>query len=221
MYDIKEQFTISLFGATGASGKEFLNLALKNNFKIKALVRNLNNISISNPNLELIQGDFSNIESITQVVKNSDYIVCMAGSLKSPSKDLMYNFIKSLHTIMLQEKVFNLTYQAGALCYIPNAKKSFLVKIMRGTFGKITGTELSLKDHDKVLNYINSKMTLSGLNVIVTLPGAMGLNPGESKKELEIQNGIKFTSSQFIDVAKFTLSNFNNTNLFGKFVYIA
>ncbi len=218
---MKEQYTISLFGATGASGKEFLNLALKNNFKIKALVRNINNISISNPNLELVQGDFSNIESITQVVKNSDYIICMAGSLKSPINDLMYNFIKSLHTIMLQEKVFNLMYQAGALCYVPNTKKSFLVKIMRITFGKITGTELSLKDHDKVLNYISSKMTPGGLNVIVTLPGAMGLNPGESKKDLEIQNGIKFTSSQFIDVAKFTLSNFNNTKLFGKFIYIA
>ena len=52
---MKEQYTISLFGATGASGKEFLNLALKNNFKIKALVRNINNISLSNPNLELIK----------------------------------------------------------------------------------------------------------------------------------------------------------------------
>ena len=218
---MKEQYTISLFGATGASGKEFLNLALKNNFKIKALVRNINNISISNPNLELVQGDFSNIESITQVVKNSDYIICMAGSLKSPINDLMYNFIKSLHTIMLQEKVFNLTYQAGALCYVPDTKKSFLVKIMRITFGKITGTEISLKDHDKVLNYISSKMSPNGLNVIVNLTGALGLNNGESKKELEIQNGIKFTSSQFIDVAKFTLLNFNNTKLFGKFIYIA
>lgn len=218
---MKEQCTISLFGATGASGKEFLNLALKNNFRIKALVRNINNISISNPNLELVQGDFSNIESITQVVKNSDYIICMAGSLKSPISDLMYNFIKSLHTIMLQEKVFNLTYQAGALCFVPNAKKSLLVKILRGTFGKITGTELSLKDHDKVLNYINSKMSPSGINVIVTLPGAMGLNPGDSQKDLKIYDEVKFTSSQFIDVAKFTLLNFNNRDLFGKFVYIS
>lgn len=218
---MKGQFTISLFGATGASGNEFLNFCLKNNLKVRALVRNINNINISNPNLELIQGDFNNTASITKVVNGSDYIVCMASSLKSPINDLMYNFIKSLHAIMLQEKVFNLTYQAGALCYVPNAKKSLFVKILRGTFGKITGTELSLKDHDKVLKYINSKMTPNGLNVIVTLPGAMGLTLGESQKDLKIQNGIKFTSSKHIDVAKFTLLNFNNQDLFGKFIYIA
>ena len=35
---MNENCTISLFGATGASGKEFLKLALKNNYKVKALV---------------------------------------------------------------------------------------------------------------------------------------------------------------------------------------
>ena len=218
---MNENCTISLFGATGASGKEFLKLALKNNYKVKALVRNPKNISISNSNLELVQGDFDNLEAITKVVKNSDFIICMAGSLKSPVEDLMFNFIKTLHPLMLQEKVLNLTYQAGALCYVPKAKKSFLVKFLRGTFGKISGADLSLTDHDKVLEYIDSKMTPEGLNVIVTLPGALGLNTGESQKDLEIQKSVKFTSSKFIDVAKFTLLNIKNADLYGKFVYIA
>ena len=218
---MKNQYSLALFGATGSSGKEFLKLALANHHKVKVLVRNPKNLSISNPNLTIIQGDFNNYEAISEVVEKSDFVICMAGSLKSPSKDLMFNFIKTVHSIMLEKRVTNLTYQAGALCYLPNSPKNIVVRLLRNTIGKITGTETTLADHDRVLDYIQSRMIPVGLKVIVTLPGALGLTSGQSQRDLQIQKGIKFKSSRFIDVAKFTLENIDNSDLQGQYVYIA
>ena len=213
--------TIALFGATGATGKEFLNLALQQNYLIQALVRSPEKISSTDPNLHLIKGDFSDKEAISNVIKNSDYVVCFTGSLKSPEKDLMFNFIELLHSLMLEQNVRNLIYQAGALCYLPNKKKSLSIMLMRNTIGRITGFETSLADHDKVLAYLDSNMIPDGFNVIVTLPGAAGLNHSSSQKKLEIQSGVIFTPSTYIDVATFTLNNLSNFELFGKFIYIA
>lgn len=215
------QKNIALFGATGSSGKEFLLQALKHNFNVKALVRNPDKIEIENSKLQYIKGDFKSIEAIRSVIKNADFVVCMAGSLKSPVKDLMFDFIRILHPLMIQENVANLTYQAGALCYIPRQRKSLVVSLMRTTIGKIAGAEVSLSDHDKVLQYIDNKMIPDGIKVFVTLPGAAGLNSGPSQRELKIQKGVKFSASTFIDVANFTFLNFNNKELHGKFLYIA
>ena len=213
--------TIALFGATGATGNEFLNLALQQNYLIQALVRSPKKIKSTDPNLYLIKGDFSDKEAISKVIENSDYVVCLAGSLKSPQKDLMFNFIELLHSLMLKQNVRNLTYQAGALCYLPNKKKSLSIMLMRNTIGRITGLETSLADHDRVLKYFDSKMISGGFNVIATLPGAAGLNHGSSQKKLEIQARVKFTPSKYIDVAKFTLNNLDNHELHGKYIYIA
>jgi prephenate dehydrogenase len=218
---MNKQKTIALFGATGATGNEFLKLALKQNYIVKALVRTPEKIKITDANLTLIKGDLSNEEAISKVVENTDNIVCMVSSLKSPQKYLMFNFIKILHPIMLKNRVTKLTYQAGALCYPPNKKKSVKVALMRNTVGKLTRVETSIADHDKVMQYIQHNMLSDNLNVFVTLPGGLGLTVGESKEELNVYEKIVLKSSRFIDVAYFTLQNMNNSTFFGRYLYVA
>ena len=163
----------------------------------------------------------SNEKAISHVVENADNIVCMVSSLKSPQKDLMYNFIKLLHPIMLKNRVANLTYMAGALCYAPNKKKSKRVAFMRNTLGKITRVETSIADHDKVMQYIDQKMLPDHLKVFVTLSGGFGLTTGAPKKQLKVYEKTVLKSSRFIDVADFTLKNMDNPNYFGRYLYVA
>lgn len=216
---MNNQKTIALFGATGATGNEFLKLALKENYIVKALVRTPEKLKITDANLTIIKGDLSDEKAISKVVENTDNIVCMVSSLKSPQKDLMYNFIKVLHPIMLKNKVAKLTYMAGALCYAPNKKKSLRVALMRNTIGKITRVETSIADHDKVMQYIHQRMHPDDLKIFVTLPGGLGLTVGESKKQLNVYEKTVLKSSRFIDVAKFTLQNIDN--YFGGYLYVA
>jgi len=215
------QKTIALFGATGATGNEFLKLALKQNYIVKALVRTPEKLKITDANLTIIKGDLSNEKAISKVVENADNVVCMVSSLKSPQKDLMYDFIRVLHPIMLKYKVTKLTYMAGALCYAPSKKKSLRVALLRNTLGKITGVETSIADHDKVMQYIQQKMLSDNLKVFVTLPGGLGLTVGESKKELNVYEKTVLKSSRFIDVAYFTLQSMDNPNFFGRYLYVA
>ncbi|MFT6199700.1 MAG: hypothetical protein ACJAQ2_001475 [Vicingaceae bacterium] len=218
---MNKQKTIALFGATGATGNEFLKLALKQNYRVKALVRTPEKFKITDENLTITKGDLSDEKAISKVVENADNIVCMVSSLKSPQKDLMFNFIKLLHSIMLKNKVTKLTYMAGALCYAPNKPKSLRVALMRNTLGKITRVETSIADHDKVMQYIHQRMLPDNLEVFVTLPGGLGLTFGESKKELKVYEKTVLKSSRFIDVAYFTLQNMNNSTFFGKYLYVA
>jgi len=218
---MSNQRTIALFGATGSTGNEFLKLALKENYIVKALVRTPEKLNITDENLTIIKGDLSNEEAISKVVESADNIVCMVSSLKSPQKDLMYNFIKLLHPIMQKNKEVKLTYMAGALCYPPNKKKSLRVALMRNTLGKITRVETSIADHDKVLQYIHQRMLPANLKVFVTLPGGLGLTDGASKKQLEVYEKTVLKSSTFIDVADFTLKNMDNPIFFGRYLYVA
>ncbi len=218
---MSNQRTIALFGATGSTGNEFLKLALKENYIVKALVRTPEKLKITDSNLTVIKGDLSNEKAISKVVEKADNIICMVSSLKSPQKDLMYNFIKVLHPIMLKNKSATLTYMAGALCYAPNKKKSLRVALMRNTLGKITRVETSIADHDRVMQYIHQRMLPDNLKVFVTLPGGLGLTVGESKKRLKVYEKTVLKSSRFIDVADFTLKNMDNPNFFGRYLYVA
>lgn len=215
------QKVIALFGASGSTGKEVLKLALDQNYLVNALVRSPEKFGFSNHKLNIVAGDLLDKEAISKVVSNADYIICVAGYSKPSHKNLMFNFIQTLHPIMVQERVNNLIYQANALCYLPKKEKPFLVKLTRNFIGRLTGLEKSLADHDKVIDYIKNKMPAKKFNVIVTLPGAGGLNLGASEKDLTVQDKVVFQPSKFIDVAKFTINNMGNKKYAGKLLYIA
>lgn len=215
------QKVIALFGATGSTGREFIELAIQENYGIRALVRSPEKLKEVEPDVQIIKGDFSNQEAISQVIEHSDFVVCLAGSLKAPQRNLMYNFIKLLHPLMMRHKVSNIFYQAGAMCYVPGRRRYLAVMFMRETVGRITGFETSLADHDQVLKYFHTSMVEDGLNVTVTLPGALGLSHGFSEKVAKIHRGIKYAPSKYIEVARFTLENLANEKLYGKYVYIA
>lgn len=215
---MKETKTIALFGATGSTGKEFLNLALEYNYVVKALVRTPEKIKITNPNLKVIKGDFSQEQAIFEVIENSDYIVCMAGSLNAPQKDLMYNFIQVLHRQMMKANVNNLVYQAGSFSYIPNQRKPLPVVLLRLFLDRIAKFNIVFSDHDNVMKYIDEEMLADGIDVIVTLPTQIVAGPSE--RDLEVHESFNFKSLKYIDLARFTLNNMGNKNLFGRFIYL-
>ena len=78
------QKVIALFGATGSTGREFIELAIQENYGIRALVRSPEKLKEVEPDVQIIKGDFSNHSF--QVIEHSDFVVCLAGSLR-PHKE--------------------------------------------------------------------------------------------------------------------------------------
>ena len=74
--------TIAVFGSTGKTGQFFIPAALERGYKVRALARNPNKIAANlhgNKNLEVIKGDFEDVQAIQDTVQGANHVVSMAG----------------------------------------------------------------------------------------------------------------------------------------------
>lgn len=60
---------ITIFGANGQIGQQFIETALKNGDRIKAVVRREGALTIEHPNLEIIKVDLTNKDQVTAVIR--------------------------------------------------------------------------------------------------------------------------------------------------------
>ncbi len=68
---------ISIIGATKGIGKEVLKQAIEKKHSVKVLARNKTKLHFSN--IDIIEGDFLDYESVKKVVVNSDVIIVSVG----------------------------------------------------------------------------------------------------------------------------------------------
>ncbi|MEM7371937.1 MAG: NAD(P)-binding oxidoreductase [Bacteroidota bacterium] len=73
--------TVLVFGATGKVGSHFVNQALAAGYNIKAFVRSPEKYSLSgNPKVEVVKGDATNFEDVTNAVSGVDILVSCLGN---------------------------------------------------------------------------------------------------------------------------------------------
>jgi putative NADH-flavin reductase len=72
---------IAILGSTGGTGIELINQGLALNYKIVAMARNPENLTVidPHPNLEIKQGNIFNIESISNVISGCDVVISSIG----------------------------------------------------------------------------------------------------------------------------------------------
>jgi putative NADH-flavin reductase len=75
--------TIAVFGASGKTGKLFTELALKNGYSVKALVRDPSKLDLQHPNLEVIRGDLLDPAKVQETINDTEAVV----DFTSPRQD--------------------------------------------------------------------------------------------------------------------------------------
>lgn len=70
---------VVVFGATGSIGKELVKQALEQGHQVTAFVRNPAKLSLSNPRLQLAQGDILDYEAVEKAVKGQNTVLCAIG----------------------------------------------------------------------------------------------------------------------------------------------
>ncbi|MCB0034804.1 MAG: NAD(P)H-binding protein, partial [Anaerolineales bacterium] len=72
---------IAVFGATGGTGKAFVQQALTKGHEINALVRTPGKIEeIQSPHLHLIEGDVLNSEAVANTIRDAEVVVVSLGT---------------------------------------------------------------------------------------------------------------------------------------------
>lgn len=66
---------IVLIGASGFVGSAILNEALNRGIKVTAVVRNPENVKISNPDVTIVKADVSDADKVAEVCKGADAVI--------------------------------------------------------------------------------------------------------------------------------------------------
>lgn len=80
--------TIAVFGASGRTGRPFVQKALDAGYAIRALVRNPASLPISHPKLTVIQGSSLDAAKVDETVAGSEGVVSLLGQSKDSPPDL-------------------------------------------------------------------------------------------------------------------------------------
>ena len=74
---------IAVLGSTGKSGKYLVRQALDQSFLLKVLLRNPDNLQVSNQNIEIIKGDARDYRSVHSLVQGCQAVISTLGQPKN------------------------------------------------------------------------------------------------------------------------------------------
>lgn len=123
---------IALFGATGQTGKHFLEASLSEGYEVIALVRNPNKLNLTHPQLSVIKGDVLNKEDVDEVVAKADIVVSLFGHVKGSPEWLQTNGTQNIVKSMKQHNVERIiSLSGGGLPFPAKDEPKFADKMIR------------------------------------------------------------------------------------------
>jgi putative NADH-flavin reductase len=94
--------TIAVFGASGNTGKLFTEMALKDGYAVKALVRTPARLGLRYPNLQIIQGDITDFANVEETIRGTDAVVSLIGAASGSPTDI--KVIATEHIVAAMQK---------------------------------------------------------------------------------------------------------------------
>ncbi len=94
--------TIAVFGASGLTGKPFTEMALKDGYSVKVLVRTAAKLGLQHPNLQIIQGDLTDSAKVEETIRGTDAVVSLIGASSGSPDDI--KVIATRHIVAAMQK---------------------------------------------------------------------------------------------------------------------
>lgn len=124
--------TIALFGGSGRSGAAFLPRALAAGHTIKALARTPAKITVTDPRLEVIQGDVTDAAAVARTIAGADAVVSLIGQTKGGRKDVQTVGTQNMIAAMRAENIRRIVSLSGGGVPYPKDEPKFADKAIRG-----------------------------------------------------------------------------------------
>ena len=93
---------ITVFGANGQIGQQFLQIALQNGDKVKAIVRREGALNMTHPNLEIIIANYYDEAQMTAVIEGQDAVVSTLGPNLNGGRKVTTLPIRDAHEVTLR-----------------------------------------------------------------------------------------------------------------------
>lgn len=128
---------IALFGATGLTGRQFLEQALAAGHEVVALVRNPAKLDVKSYSITIIQGDVLDAQSVLRTVQGTDLVVSLFGHVKGSPEWLQTHGTQNILAAMQQAGVKRIISLSGGGLPFPEKDKPKLPDLLIRTIMKI------------------------------------------------------------------------------------
>lgn len=130
---------ISLFGATGKTGRRVLSRAIDAGYEVRALVREPAKLSVASPGLTVIRGDVLDADAVDQTVAGSDAVLSLFGQVKGSPPTLQADGTKHIIDAMQRHGVTRIVTLSGGGLAAPLDRPGPADRIIRFLLKTLSG----------------------------------------------------------------------------------
>lgn len=105
---------ITIFGATGKTGKLVVAQALERGFEVVAFTRDRSKLDLLDARLRLVQGDISDAQAVERAVSGSDAVISVLGPASNRPEFAVSRGTQNILTAMQKQNVKRLVLSTGA-----------------------------------------------------------------------------------------------------------
>jgi putative NADH-flavin reductase len=201
---------VTIFGATGRTGKHLVKKALEANFQVTAYARTPEKLGIEDPNLALVQGELDNREAVFRAIQGADAVLSGLGAVRGGSAKVMVPAATSILAAMKEHNVKRLIWATGAGVQAPEDQPAFINKLI-GFLLKLTAREVledSLAGAEMIQN--------SGLDWVIARGPMLTDDPGTGQYRVGYVSGEMGRTLSREDFAEFMLKQVESDEWLGK-----
>jgi len=161
---------ITVFGATGGTGRQLVEQTLAAGNEVVAYVRNPSKLNIENEHLTVVQGELTDEELIEKAVKRVDAVISLLGPRGGSKNKPLTHGMQNIIAAMKKQGVRRLIISSTLSAKDPNDKRTLRVKFsvnlvkltMHAAYEDIVSVAETVRNSDLAwtivrLNLLNNK----------------------------------------------------------------
>ena len=119
---------LTIFGATGGTGKQLVQRALQRGHVVVAYARTPSKLNIQHQNLQIVEGDIRDGEQVARAIEGVDGVISALGPGPNSPDDLMERAAENIVSGMKKHGVERLIWSTGAGVRVPQDEPTLMHK---------------------------------------------------------------------------------------------
>lgn len=132
---------LTVFGATGGTGRLIVQKALEAGYKVTAYARTPSKLDIKDEKLKIVQGELTELAAVASAIEGADAVLSGLGAVRGGSSEVMVPAAKSILAGMKKHNVKKLIWATGAGVPDSQDQPTFMNKVI-GFLLKLTAKEV-------------------------------------------------------------------------------
>lgn len=198
---------LTIFGATGGTGRQLVEQALAAGHAVTALVRDPAKLTLQNPNLNVMEGNVLQPADVTKAIAGAAAVIVSLGNTSNNPDLSVSNGTQQIVQAMQSQGVRRLIIVSSLGVGDSKNQVPFLFKLIMWTF-----LRKAIRDKEEQERIVRA----SGLDWTIVRPGGLTDGPRTGQYKFGTDPTIRAGQVARADVAEFVLKQLTDRTFVGK-----